>query len=716
MASSPPSQRWLASFRRTLGYLRPHRRPLIMGLCAAVFVGLFYTSGISSIIPALKIIFADHETLVDWVDRAEAARRLGVVLAADVPDDPGGLLIISVRTNSPNYGRLHDGDRVLSVDGRALSAYATKAALAQSPDTEVPARIVTSDDKVRDLSLRLQPYRGWWGLARDVAARLPTGRTSDQRFLTLVVAVGVIVVITLLGSVCRFANEALVAVAVQRAMHDIRCDMAQRVLRLPVNWHSSHAVGDTLGRFSTDLSRVETGVWTLFGKTITEPMKALGVLVLTILIDWRILVIALLGLPLAALLLRGFGKLVRRAQRRASQSWGMLLDHLDERLAGIRVVKAYNMQAAESARFASEGQTLRRAQTHIEMVDAATKPALEVLATLAVGGFILYGGARVFSHEIEPHMFFGAVVCLGGMFDPVRKLGNVNNRVQAADAAASRVFELIDAPSEEAAGDAQRPALPPFRESIEFRDVSFSYAGSGGRPAISDVSLTVRKGQVVAIAGPNGSGKTTLVSLLLRFFEPTRGAIHIDGRNIAEVSLASLRAQLGLVTQDAVIFSGTVRENIVYGANGVTPAALQRAAQLARVEDFLDDLKREHAGRLTHGLDAEINARQLSGGQRQRLALARAILRDPPILILDEATSQVDSESERRIQDALEELMRGRTTFVIAHRFSTIARADLVVVMNEGRVVSIGRHDELLRTCPIYVALCQTQFAHAETA
>jgi subfamily B ATP-binding cassette protein MsbA len=320
----------------------------------------------------------------------------------------------------------------------------------------------------------------------------------------------------------------------------------------------------------------------------------------------------------------------------------------------------------------------------------------------------------VFQQELEPHLFFAAVICLGGVFDPVRKMGNVNNRLQAADASARRLFELLDLPMEEPAARGDLKTLPPFARAIEFHDVDFCYPSSE-RVVLQGVNLRVDKGEIVAIVGPNGSGKTTLVSLLLRFYEPARGRITIDGHDLAGVTLASLRDQIGLVTQDAVVFSGTVHDNIAYGANGVGEEEVQAAARRAHVDDFARDLKIEGDGEVTCGYEARISGRTLSGGERQRIALARAIVRDPPILVLDEATSQVDTESERKIQAALEEVTRNRTTFVIAHRYSTIARADRIVVLNEGRIVGVGRHDELLKTCPFYVSLCQTQFAHAES-
>ena len=716
--------RWLPNFRRAMAYLGPHRRTLIIGLLAAVGVSVFYTFSVSSIVPVLKVIFAEHESLVDWLHRAAAQRRTGGVLAADVPDDARGLTLVDIKPLSPAAGVLHTGDRIVAAGDGPESSFALCRRLAAYDGVQIDrVQVVGPDNAARDVSLPLLPHRWWWKYANDAAALLPTGRLPADRFNALLILMGAVVVISTLGALFRFMNEGLVAVAVQRAMHDIRTRLADHTLRLPLQWHAMQPPGDTLSRFATDINKVEVGVSTLFGKVIREPLKAVGVLLLAFLLDWRMLIVGVIGLPIGAVFIRLFGRLVKRAQRRASESWGRLLDHLGERLTGIRVVKACNMQAAESRRFEAEGRELTRAQTHIEIVDAASSPALEMLASLAISAFILYGGSRVFNHQLEPHLFFGAVVCLGGIFDPLRKMGNVFNRLQAAEASARRLFEVMDLPTEDDTAPAKRAqgpivhgeaaALPPFQGTIEFRDVAFSYPTNPDRMVLDGISLRIVKGQVVALVGPNGSGKTTLMSLLLRFFEPTRGQILIDGRNIAEVQLPSLREQIGLVTQEAIVFSDTVRDNIAYGANGVSDEAIRRAAGLAHVDEFVRDLRVEYNGRITAGYDARINSRTLSGGQRQRIVLARAILRDPPILILDEAMSQVDSESERKIQEALEDVTRNRTTFVIAHRFSTIARADVTVVLNDGRIVGLGRHNELMQTCPFYVTLVETQFAHA---
>lgn len=705
----------LPDFRRAMTLLWPHRKPLIIGLLFAIGVGTSYTFSISSVVPLLKVIFAEHETLVDWIHRVEVERRLGVSVVPDAPDSHDGLRLVSVRAESPNASVLMADDRITAIDGVAQGSYALLRILAEHPGESLAHVTVVYGDRPRTVDLRLRPHHGWSSVARLVAGWLPAGRDGVARFHVLLIVMIGLFVISVIGAVCRFLNEGLVAVAVQRAMHDLRSRLAGHVLHLPLEWHSAQPPGDTLGRFATDISKVEVGIMTLFGKVIREPIKAVGVLVLTALIDWRLLVVALLGVPIGLILMRALGRQVKKAQKRASASWGRLLDQLGEKLAGIRVVKAYSMQDEETRRFAGEGETLTRAQTQIELVDAATNPALEVLAVLGVSAFVLYGGSQVFTQQLEPHIFFAATICLAGVFDPVRKMGNVNNRLQQADASARRLFELMDLRTEEPPSTAAAEPLPPFENQIEFLNVSFSYPQHPEKRVLDEVTLTVRKGQCVALVGPNGSGKTTLMSLLMRFHTPSQGEIRIDGRDIQRVALDSLRGQIGLVTQDSVVFSDTVRANIAYGANGeATPENVEAAARMAHVDDFIQSLRVAHGECVSEGYDAFVTARSLSGGQRQRIALARAILRDPPILILDEATSQIDSESERKIQEALEDVTRNRTTFIIAHRFSTIARADWIVVLNEGRVAGQGTHDDLVASCEIYRALCVTQLAHAD--
>ena len=368
------------------------------------------------------------------------------------------------------------------------------------------------------------------------------------------------------------------------------------------------------------------------------------------------------------------------------------------------MVKAYTMESTERRRFFSAARRLFKEYKRISLLDAATSPSIEALGVTAgvlaagVGGYLVLHGA-------DPFIFMAWLACLAGLFDPIRKLAKVYTRFQRADAAATRIFEVCDAEREKRIPGA--PDLPRHADSVEFRNVSFRYAGAP-EDTVRDLSLTIRSGQTVAIVGPNGCGKTTLVSMLPRLLSPASGQILIDGRDIALCSIRSLRRQIGYVTQDAVLFDTSVAENISYGMHGASREQILDAAGKAFVNEFVDEMP--------EGFQTVVGQRgaMLSGGQKQRIAIARAILRDPAILIFDEATSQVDADSEQRIHQALGEFMKGRTTLLIAHRFSTIVSADHIVVMDEGRIVDAGTHDQLVQRCELYKQLYQTQSTAGE--
>jgi ABC-type multidrug transport system fused ATPase/permease subunit len=310
---------------------------------------------------------------------------------------------------------------------------------------------------------------------------------------------------------------------------------------------------------------------------------------------------------------------------------------------------------------------------------------------------------------MEAPEFFLAMACMAGMLAPIRRVANVNNRIQSAESAAVRVFEILDLqPETDVPGAAE---LPRLKNAIELQDVTFSYPGAEC-PALCNVDLTIKAGQTLAVVGPNGSGKTTMSSLLLRFFEPTSGRILLDGVDIRKASLRSLRKQIGLVTQDTVIFTDTIRNNIAYADPKATMDQVLAAARAAHADDFIANVRSDLGEKEQTGYDAVVSARTLSGGQKQRIAIARAVLNDPAILIFDEATSQVDADSEKKIQEALAELTKGRTTLIIAHRLSTVINADRIAVMDNGRVLAVGTHQHLLATSEHYRTFCEAQMRH----
>jgi len=528
--------------------------------------------------------------------------------------------------------------------------------------------------------------------------------STGGRFRVLLWMLGIALGLTLLRDVMRFAQEYLVQSAVYRAMMDLRCETYSVALRLPVTFYSEKGTSDTMSRFVQDTSELARGQVTLFGKTLVEPAKALASVVGALICSWQLTLVAMVAGPPAFFVIHRFGRRMRKASRRALESWSGLLSVLGETLVGIRVVKAYTMEAAERKRFFEANRRLLKQQRRIAAIDAATAPSVEALgmtaAMIAAGG----AGYLVLHGKMDPDIFIAWMAFLAAMFDPVRKLAKVATRFQRADAAAARIFEVQDRQQEKTLPGA--PMLPRHSQNIEFRDVSFRYPGTAVE-ALKKVNLTVQAGETVAIVGPNGSGKTTLVSLVPRLLDPTTGSVYIDGKNIAHYSLRSLRRQIGLVSQETILFNATIAENISYGLRRASRKAVLEAAKKAFVDEFVADMP--------DGYDTMVgeHGATLSGGQKQRIAIARAILRDPAILIFDEAMSQVDVDSERRIHQAMEEFIRDRTTLLIAHRFATLLSANRIIVMNAGQIVDIGPHAELLDRCSLYQHLYQTQFMNA---
>jgi ABC-type multidrug transport system fused ATPase/permease subunit len=382
-----------------------------------------------------------------------------------------------------------------------------------------------------------------------------------------------------------------------------------------------------------------------------------------------------------------------------------MIGALTASLQNLRVVKAYTAEAHERARLDEVDRRMFRQQLKLARLDAFLSPMMETLAVLSGSALTIWLASQVLNHTLSLSTFATLGVALAMIFDPLRKMTDVYVRIQRASAGAERIFQVLDTPVETVAADTGTDVAA-LEKTLEFVDVSFTYPSAGG-PALSDVNLTIRRGETIALVGPNGCGKTTLVSMLPRLFDPDRGEVRYDGLNVRKATHASLRRQFGLVPQEAVIFEGTPIENIAYGNGRIDRARVEDAARRAYADEFVRNIP--------GGYEAVLGERgsTLSGGQRQRLAIARAIYRDAPILIFDEATSQIDSESELKIQNALREFAKGRTTIIIAHRLSTIQFADRIVVMDAGRIVDAGTHKELFERCSVYRTLCETQFVNA---
>ncbi|MFA5784773.1 MAG: ABC transporter ATP-binding protein, partial [Phycisphaerae bacterium] len=412
----------------------------------------------------------------------------------------------------------------------------------------------------------------------------------------------------------------------------------------------------------------------------------------------------LISAPLTMGTVVWIGKRIRKATKKSLKIAGVMLGKLSEAFGSVRIIKVYNRQEYEREKFENIINNMLKHLLRISKADSATGPIMEVLGMLAGSAALLFGIHWVLSGGIDESEFFGLLLLLGAAAESVRKSSDIWNNIQQSNAAAERIFDLLDEPEEFEKPDAQ--TMETVNGRIEFRDVVFSYPSST-KPVLNGVNLTVQAGHNIAIVGPNGSGKTTLVNLIPRFYDVDSGAVLIDGVNVRDLKLHSLREHIGLVTQNIVTFNDTIAANIGYGKNGATTDEITAAAEKAKAHEFITQIP--------NGYEAKIGeyGAGLSGGQLQRIVIARAILKDPAILIFDEATSQVDAESEAKIHSAIEEIMSRRTTIIIAHRFSTVISADIIVVMDKGRIVAQGKHDELIRGCTLYQNLYETQLVKA---
>jgi subfamily B ATP-binding cassette protein MsbA len=458
-----------------------------------------------------------------------------------------------------------------------------------------------------------------------------------------------------------------------------------------------------LSRINNDVGLVQRAVSETIGDLARESLVLLGSMVLLFYYDAKLALLCMTAAPLVVYPLVRFGKRVRTVTRWSQEAQEHMSHVAAEAFAGHRIVKAFGAEGREAAKFERVSHTLFRTNLKVTRVLALLPPLMEFLGGIAIAGALWYGSRQIANQRLTPGEFTSFLGALLFMYAPIKKLSRVNANLQQAAAASERIFEVLDVHTEVIERPDAAP-LPPFTDHIEFKDVTFGYEDGHGRSTLRGVSFSVRAGQMIAIVGRSGAGKTTLVNLLPRFYDVTSGAILIDGRDLREVTLASLREQIGIVTQETVLFDDTIAGNIAYGTAGATQEQIEAAARAAHAHDFI--------AAMPEGYQTTIGERgqRLSGGQRQRLAIARALLKNSPLLILDEATSALDTESERLVQQALATLMMNRTSFVIAHRLSTVRRADAIIVLERGRIVEFGRHDELIaRPNGVYAQLHQMQ-------
>lgn len=567
------------------------------------------------------------------------------------------------------------------------------------PDKPDPALKLA--DRIDQINRQMRSIVGWApdGL-RDAFLDM-VARMRAEKMRALIILCALVVIMAFFINVTRYLQEYYAGTIGANISTDLGQEMYDNLMRQSVGFFEARPSGEILARFANDIFTVNRGLAGVFVKLMREPIKALTFLVVAFSVDLWLTLVGLCVLPPVAYILMFIGRKMRRSVRRSLQKIASMTSVINETVVGIAIVKGYTMEEYEIGRVRQEIKKLRRFLRKMVSLDAATGPITEFLLVVGVAAFVVMSGHRVISGRLAPGDLVQLFVALGMLLDPVRKLSSVNNLIQTSVASAERVFEFIDMkPDIAEAPDAVE--IPPLRETLRFENVHFSYDGRS--EVLKGIDLTIRKGEMVALVGFSGAGKSTLVKLIPRFYDVTQGAITIDGVDIRRATFASLRRQMSIVTQDTILFAESIRDNIAYGRDDYTDDRVRAAARAANADEFIVKLDRQY--------DTVIgeSGSSLSGGQRQRLAIARAIIKDPAILILDEATSSLDSESERLIQQALDEFVAGRTAIVIAHRLSTIRRADRIIVLDDGRVAEVGTHQELLQRGGIYTRLYETQF------
>ncbi len=484
-------------------------------------------------------------------------------------------------------------------------------------------------------------------------------------------------------------------------VRDIRNMIYAKIVTLPLGFFTNERKGDVMARMSGDVTEVENSVMSSLDMMFKNPIMIVVCLTMMILVSWQLTVFVLILLPVAGLVMGGVGKRLKRVSLDVQNQWGVLLSNIEETIGGLRVIKAFNAEGTVRARFTGENERFRDITTRMQRRYELAHPMSEFLGTATIAIVLWFGGTLILSgtSTITAPKFIYYMVIFYSIINPAKDLSKATYSIQRGRASIERIDRILSAPVTITDPDAPAPA-PVLTDAIRFNDVTFAY---DERAVIDHVSLDVPRGATVALVGQSGSGKTTLADLLPRFYDVREGSITIDGVDIKQFRISDLRAIMGNVNQEAILFNDTFAANIAFGTPDATREQIEQAARIANAYDFIMETER--------GFDTNIGDRgcKLSGGQRQRISIARAILKNPPVLILDEATSALDTESEHLVQQALDNLMQGRTTLVIAHRLSTIKNATMICVMQEGKIVERGTHDELIARGGAYSHLVEMQ-------
>ena len=510
----------------------------------------------------------------------------------------------------------------------------------------------------------------------------------------------VIIAIYFIKGACSYGQTILMSFIGQRVVTDLRGELYNHIQMQPLSFFTKNSTGILMSRITNDVNLIQGAVSEAVTSLFKDSFTLVGLIFVIFYRDWKLALIAMVVFPLTVYPIARFGEKMRKVATGTQITMGRLTSLLQETISGTRIVKAFGMEDYEGKRFAEENENLFRFFMKAVSIRALSSPFMEFLGGLGIAAIVFYGGYQVIHGVSTPGNFFSFLTALIMLYEPVKRLTNVNNTVQQGISAATRVFDIMDiTPGIKNRENATE--LPRISDGIEIRNVTFSY---DNEPVLKNINLHIKSGEVVAFVGMSGGGKTTLVNLIPRFYDVTEGEILIDGHDIRDVTMESLRGQIGIVTQQTILFNDTVRNNIAYGDIKKSDEEIINAAKSANAYPFIKNLP--------EGFETVIGEQgtRLSGGERQRLSIARALLKNAPILILDEATSSLDTEAEMEVQGALENLMEGRTTFVIAHRLSTISHANRIVAIVNGEIVEEGTHESLLTQKGEYFKLYNMQF------
>jgi subfamily B ATP-binding cassette protein MsbA len=656
----------MKTYLRMLRMIKPYTAQLTLAVVFMVLFSVMSIFSITMISPFLEALFLKDSQEAVQVTAAPPGSPLVVQGEAGVPHDsqPAGSLELAQRPSGPPA----------------------------ETDAERRARYESLKDNFSGLDSLKFKFKEW-------AAKNMLQGTKQEALLRICIT---FFLLALAKNLSCYIQEVLMVYVGEAVIRDLRNELYLKLTSMPMSFFHQHKAGELISRATNDVMVAQLCVGLSFTKLIKDPIFIVMYLAVAMILSWKMTLMALVLMPVSLTVIIRIGQKLRHLSHRQQEQMANLTSTLQETVYGIRVVKAFAREKFENRKFIAQSQALFKQVFRINYTMKASSPLTEQLSMVVALFLLWFGGSKVFTGGImAPDLFIVFLFVIFSMVRPIKSLASANNEIQAGMAAADRIFQVIDAEPEVADREAGLK-LAQAAGRIEFERVNFSYVA--GEPVLREVSLNVEPGEVVALVGSSGSGKSTLIDMIPGFYTPDEGRVLIDGHDVRDLNLNALRSNMGIVTQEVILFHDTIGNNIAYGMKDVPLEDIRTAARAANADQFI--------ARLPRGYDTIIGDRglKLSGGQRQRISIARAILKNPPILLLDEATSALDTEAEQLVQEAIDRLVRDRTTIVIAHRLSTIQKVDRIYLLEAGQVVQVGTHDELLARGGRYKELYTMQF------